>query len=56
MFKFFRKNQKQPQDQTRVDAGLSATRQKLDSRLSDAIAQAERIDDEQLHVKNWIAA
>jgi fused signal recognition particle receptor len=46
MFKFFRKNQKQPQDQTRVDAGLSATRQKLDSRLSDAIAQAERIDDE----------
>ena len=40
MFKFFRKNQKKPEDQPVVDAGLSSTRAQLDNSLSDAISQA----------------
>lgn len=46
MFRLFRKNQKKPEDQPVVDAGLAGTRRHLDSRLSDAIAQAGRIDED----------
>ena len=46
MFKFFRKNQKKPEDQPVVDAGLSGTRKQLDSSLYEAIARAEKIDDD----------
>lgn len=45
MFRLFRKDKKKPQDQPSVDAGLRASRQQLNQRLTAVFADAEAIDE-----------